>query len=245
MDFSRLHKEFSTDLGFFEGNFGLHDFPKIESGEPLAVARQEIAEGRPAYLKATKGDRNLMVYLKPEREGVVTARVVPGLHYVTSHGLGIYVGHSDRLESFASILTNGFVSPAPGDNVVLLTSNYVDEKWQSGYPVENCASKDYMGKGNTQEKGEVKGDSLRIVLWSGFSGFNNAKVSKSGVGGDIRPVWRCPTTDLEGVVVTAPGSNWGKRVDFYRSLYEHEQLLAPIDLYDVNGRHEHIGKNLC
>ncbi len=242
MYFSRLHKEFSRNLGLFESNFGLGDFPRIQMGESLAIARKEVEEGRPAYLKAKKGDRNLMVYLRPERSGVVTASVVPGLHYVTSHGLGRELGTSSRLDSFASILKKGFDSPTAEDNVFLLTDNHEEERWRTGYPVDhNAHDVSYMGNRNVQDRGEVVGDSLRIVLWSGFWGFNTAKINPTGIKGNVRVVWATPTTDLEGVVVTAPGSNWGKRVDFYKSLYEHQQLLAPIDLYNVNGDHERIG----
>lgn len=242
MNFSSIHREFSSKLGFIESSLGLGDFPRIQGGESLAIAREEIKNGRPAYLKATKGGRNLMVYLKPEQDGVISASVVPGLHYVTSHGLGIHVGTSDRLESFASILRNGFISPAPENNVSLLTSNHEEEKWRSGYPVERYVLKSYMGRDNVQDRGEVIGDSLRLILWSGFSGFNNAKVSERGIGGDTRSVWRCPTTDLEGVIVTSPRSNWDKRVSFYENLYNEKQLLAPIDVYDLDGRHVRIGR---
>jgi len=213
-------------LGLLESNFALGDFPRIQRGESLVIARKEVGEGRPAYLKAKKGGKDLMVYLNPERNGVVTARVVPGLHYVTSHGLGRYVGTSDRLQSFASILRNGFESPTPEDNVVLLTLNHKEEKWRAGYPVERNVYRSYMRKDNVQDRGEVMGDSLRVVLWSGFVGFNNSIVSVRGVG---------------GVVVTAPGSDWRRRVEFYTRLYEDKQLLAPIELYDVHGRHERIG----
>lgn len=241
MIFSGLTKEFSTNLGFVESHLSIGNFPIIEQGESLRIARGEVAQGRPAYLKANKNSKDLMVYLNPEDGGVVTASVVPGLHYVNSHGLGRRLGTTDRLESFVGILKSGFTSPSAEHNVYMLTNNHLDERWKAGYPVGGDSYRSYMGRDNVQDRGWVIGDSLRVVLWSGFVGFNDSRVSERGIVGNIRIVWATPTTDLEGVVVTAPGSDWDARISFYQRLYNENRLLAPIDVYDVRGNHIRIG----
>lgn len=234
-----LSKEFSRALGFWESVLDRREFPVIERGKALTIARKKIMEGRPAYLRASKDSQKLMVYLEPIKNGLVQASVVPALHFITSHGLGRQIGTSDRLESFAEILKRGFDSPTVEQNAYMLTSKYNLERWQTGYPYQS--ESELYGwptrKQNSQDRGEVVGDSLRVVLWSGFYGYiheSSFEYSKETEQNTIA-VWDTPVGYVEGVVVTSPGSNWGQRVEFYQKLHKDRNLIAPIDIYDVRG----------
>ncbi|HBD02327.1 MAG: hypothetical protein UX38_C0003G0047 [Microgenomates group bacterium GW2011_GWC1_46_16] len=238
MSFQGLGREFSKNLSFFESGLG-GVFPAIERGKALEIARQEIAEGRPAYLKAKKDSQALMVYVEPRRDGLVWASVVPALHFVTSHGLGRHQGTTDRVESFAEILRQGFRSPTGENNALLLTPGYGEEKWKSGYPREKINGYFggwYMTKQNAQDRGANKGDSLRVVLWSGFYAENRVKVQKGGIQKNSTCVDGTSIGYVEGVVVTAPGSDWRQRIEYYRNLYREQRLHAPLEIFDVQGQ---------
>lgn len=227
----------SPELGWWErvGQTLFSGLPKIDDVRGLVSARELVRQGKSAYLSGTKAGLQAMMLLMPSEGGLLTVSRVPALHFVTNRG------SSGRLDSFMHILRTGFSSFEGDDNAFLLTSGYVQESVEWGYPYDEKWRHAFMGPMNAavgEEDGfAVRGDSLRVVLWAGFvrGTYIHENRLETGFVPNTVHVRQTPVQYVEGVVVTAPGSDWSQRVAHYSSLYRKYGCIAPLALHGDGG----------
>lgn len=219
--------EFSRSLGDEELRQAVSmGLPQIVGGNELTIARRTVIEGRQAFVRGRYDERDVMVSLEPTDQAV-DAFVTPALHFISGA-----VSGGNKLDDFIGIMQAGFVNTTMRPyNAYLLTSRYMEQ-------LRATVQGGYMGLISELSQPDLAGDSLRILLWSGFS----ASYIDPLYHGDLRLgcVVRTAVDDLQGIALVAEGEDFDERVERYRGIYSQNKLIAPLYVVDAGGKTEMI-----